>query len=452
MFPRRFVLPLALLAACTGDEEVDPITVTRTITNVVTETVYETVTTTEPVEPLQGVITDCTETVGNICPWAGAGYNGYNGNVSTFNLWFSFPMGVEISPYGDPVIADWNNHKLRMLENFQGPGTGVPRTIMGTDFLGDGDPARLDMTEEGALGTTVNLNHPTQHEFAPDGTLWSASWHTHKIRTWDPATDMVHVVAGLTAGYAPAGDVTPVALANGGRDLRFNQLKEIHLSSDFANNGRVYIVDMRNERIRVWDSLQNTVETIVGNGVRAFAGDGGDPKLASINLPNGMNPEPGGAMAWTADESMMFFADTLSNCIRMVDFTNNTIQTFAGVCDEVGGNAVGSLANARFDYPVDLALDEDTMELFVADANNHTVKVIDLQAGTVSTFAGTGEPTCTPAYDLTIPAFCDEQHTAGDGGPAADATLYRPFGVELDLDGNLIISDTYNHRIRIVYR
>lgn len=439
---------LGMAVACTEEEPVKPDPIYTTVTETVTETTTITITDTgEPFVPgvVQGVITDCVPTVGNICPWAGAGYNGYNGDVATFNLWFSFPMGVEISPYGDPVIADWNNHKLRILEGFTEPGSGVVRTIMGTDFLGDGDPARLDLTDEGAPGDTVNLNHPTDHEYAPDGTLWSASWHTHKIRTWDPATDLVHVEAGLGAGYLPVDQAGPVPTT--GKDARFNQLKQLHLGA----NGVIYINDMRNERVRKWDRNAGTIETILGTGTKGIGADGLAPTATMINLPNGTNPEPGGAMAFTADESVMYFADTLSNCIRKVDFDNDVTTVLAGLCDEIGADAVGAGANARFNYPIDLALDEATGDLFVADANNHQIKVIDVDTGMVSVFAGTGEPTC-PSTDAAVPSFCDEQHTAGDGGPAVDATLYRPFGVELDLEGNLVISDTYNHRIRIAYR
>jgi DNA-binding beta-propeller fold protein YncE len=48
----------------------------------------------------------------------------------------------------------------------------------------------------------------------------------------------------------------------------------------------------------------------------------------------------------------------------------------------------------------------------------------------ISTVAGTGE-----------------QGRAGDGGPATAALLNNPFDLAFDPDGNLIFSDTYNHRI-----
>ncbi len=124
----------------------------------------------------------------------------------------------------------------------------------------------------------------------------------------------------------------------------------------------------------------------------------------------------------------------------------------------VAGFADGPGASALFDFPTDIELDGDT--LFVADTNNHRIRAVDVTTGEVSTFAGNGEPTCADGIHQSagdsgltvVPVVCDEQVTGGDGGPATDATLYRPMGIDLDLDGNVVIADTYNHRFRVVYR
>jgi DNA-binding beta-propeller fold protein YncE len=52
------------------------------------------------------------------------------------------------------------------------------------------------------------------------------------------------------------------------------------------------------------------------------------------------------------------------------------------------GLADGSFATAQFDHPNGLALAGDT--LYVADTENHTIRAVDLSAGTVQTVAGTG--------------------------------------------------------------
>ena len=56
-----------------------------------------------------------------------------------------------------------------------------------------------------------------------------------------------------------------------------------------------------------------------------------------------------------------------------------------------------------------------------------------IQAGTIGTIAGSGEPGC-----------------AGDGSPATSALLNEPKNITLDAAGNLYIADSENHLIRRV--
>ena len=170
---------------------------------------------------------------------------------------------------------------------------------------------------------------------------------------------------------------------------------------------------------------------------------------ACFNFPKNDNPEPGGAMALNEAAGLLYVADTESHIIRVIDLNAGTIALLAGT-PEVAGYTQGAALQAQFNYPTDLELDGDT--LFVADANNHAIRAIDLGTNTVSTFAGTGVASCPFDGDVAVPQICDEQHFGGDGGPAIEATLYRPFGINLTTDGDLVIADSYNHRFRIVYR
>jgi hypothetical protein len=418
------------LTACGGDKDAD-----TSDTSV------------EDTTELLRVMRDCPQEAGTICPWAGAGYNGYNGDdVHRLDAWFSFPMGITFHPERPPVMADWNNHKLREILATEEDGF---RTIMGTDFLGDGDPDLLDSTPAGAPGTSVNLNHPTQHIWLPDGMFLSASWHTHKLRTWDPETGLVRVYLGGAPGFAGTELDEPADMT------QLNQPKEVMLSP--ADSNLLYILDMRNERVRRLDRTSWTVDTIAGNGEKCLAADGvstgddGDAMSACFGFPKNDNPEPGGALEMSDDGTTVYIADSENHYIRALDLETGVITSFAGAAGE-SGDVDGGSADARFYYPVDLELDEANGVMYVADANNHKIRVIDMASGAVSTFAGTGDASCELDRGLLIPEICDNTHDGGDGGPATEASLYRPFAVTLDLDGNVIISDTYRHRVRVVYK
>jgi DNA-binding beta-propeller fold protein YncE len=80
-------------------------------------------------------------------------------------------------------------------------------------------------------------------------------------------------------------------------------------------------------------------------------------------------------------------------------------------------------------YPNGLAIDS-TGNLFISDIATHQILKLD-KRGALTIIAGTGEG-----------GF------GGDGGPATAAQLHAPHDITFDKDGNLLIADTFNHRIR----
>ncbi len=359
----------------------------------------------------------CADDVGNICTFAGTGDAAWDGDGhDRLDSAFYWPMKMELSPYGKPVVLDWNNHRVRMLQD-----DGTFTTIIGTIFPGDGPDDQGDLTPPGADGDTVNLNHPTDAIYEPDGTLMLIAWHNHKLRTWDPATGKVMVHCGSGAGfvgdnYEPA-DTAKLAMPNSGV---------------YDAEGNLYIVDQKNQRIRVL-TPDYTIATIAGDGTKGFAGDGGVATAANFSFPTGAQPEPGGAIALGPDGNL-YVADTENHRIRRIDLASGTVDTIAGTGTAGYSGDGGPALGATLNNPRDLEFDADGL-LWVADTDNHVIRTIDLASGTVETAVGTGT-----------------QGFAGDGGPAVDAELYRPFGVDLDEDGNVYVADTYNHRIRVVYR
>jgi sugar lactone lactonase YvrE len=137
-------------------------------------------------------------------------------------------------------------------------------------------------------------------------------------------------------------------------------------------------------------------------------------------------------MGATLDRSgNLFIADRDNHRIRKLVLATGTITTVAGTgmpgFSGDGGPAVAALLNG----PAGLAVDEGG-NLLIADRGNHRIRKID-PSGVISTVAGTG-----------VGGF------SGDGGPATSAPLDRPTGLALDGNGNLLIADRGNHRIRMV--
>jgi len=116
---------------------------------------------------------------------------------------------------------------------------------------------------------------------------------------------------------------------------------------------------------------------------------------------------------------------TTATDFTYVQATIGTVSTLAG--NGTLGFAEGTGAVARFYQPTGLAFDAGG-NMYVADNQNHRIRKIT-PAGVVSTFAGSGTS-----------GFADGTGTA--------AQFQAPFGVAVDVDGNVYVADTYNHRIR----
>src|SRR6266536_5589292 len=84
-------------------------------------------------------------------------------------------------------------------------------------------------------------------------------------------------------------------------------------------------------------------------------------------------------------------------------------------------------------YPNGLALD-DKGDLYISDIGTHRILKLDRPGG-LTVIAGTGEG----GY-------------GGDGGPAVNALLNAPHDLAFDAEGNLLVADTFNHRIRRIDR
>lgn len=260
-----------------------------------------------------------------------------------------------------------------------------------------------------ALGTTVGQQ---PRGVAVRGTdVYVADDANYVVRKLDTTTGMESVVAGDgSPGFS--GDGGPADVA---------QLDAADVAMDLA--GRIYIADRDNQRIRRIDTDGN-IDTVAGTGQAGDSGDGGPAALAALNYPEGIAVDIAGNI---------FIADTRNHRIRKVD-TSGTITAVAGVSSPLGGGGYsgdgGPAVQAKFAYPRGISIDADG-NLLIADGDNGRIRKV--VGGIVTTVAGLGGA----GY-------------AGDGGPATAARLRYPADVAAVPSGGFLIADTDNHRIRRV--
>ncbi|MGA8223949.1 MAG: hypothetical protein WB780_20030, partial [Candidatus Acidiferrales bacterium] len=196
-------------------------------------------------------------------------------------------------------------------------------------------------------------------------------------------------------------------------------------------NGVLFIADTLNNRIRRVDTSGN-ITTVAGSedpGSPAFGGDGGLATSARLAFPSGVAVD---------QHENLFIADTNNGLVRRVDGTTQIITTYAGSFTAPAGCPSGPATGAGFAQPVGVAVDT-TGNVFISDAALDIVcKVVDATTPTISTYAGTLNNPGAPGA------------ANGDGGPATSAQISAPNGLAVDATGDLLITDSGNPKIRKV--
>ena len=154
-----------------------------------------------------------------------------------------------------------------------------------------------------------------------------------------------------------------------------------------------------------------------------------------IAQPFGQSADPVGRIAFDRDGNL-YFADASNSLIRMID-RDGIVHRVAGVAPVEGvpqsgySGDGGPATEAMLHNPVDLAFATDGT-LYFSDVYNHCIRAIRPD-GTIETVVGR----------------CGVAGRSGDGGPAKEALLKRPYGIEW-VNGVLHIADTGNSVIRSV--
>lgn len=157
-----------------------------------------------------------------------------------------------------------------------------------------------------------------------------------------------------------------------------------------------------------------TVATLIGNGMPSYS-------QTQVNNPYGMAIGPDGALYW---------CDLGTNRILRMDLATHRVTDVAGNGEKAYKGDGGPALEASLSAPHELLFDSRG-DLYFAERDNNVVRKVDMKTGVISTVAGTG----VAGY-------------SGDGGPGNKAQLRQPHCILRDRDGNLLICDLMNHRIR----
>lgn len=158
------------------------------------------------------------------------------------------------------------------------------------------------------------------------------------------------------------------------------------------------------------------VTTVVGDGTPGYSDK-------QINNPYGVIIGPDGAL---------YFCDLDNQRIRRLDLKTRVLTTVAGNGLRGYAGDGGPATEASLNMPHEIRFDRRG-NLYIVERDNHTVRKVDSKSKIISTVAGTG-----------VAGF------SGDNGPANKAQLRSPHSIAFNHDGNLLICDVGNHRIRLV--
>ncbi|MDP4272315.1 MAG: YDG domain-containing protein, partial [Bacteroidota bacterium] len=177
-------------------------------------------------------------------------------------------------------------------------------------------------------------------------------------------------------------------------------------------NGNLFVADTYNHRIRKI-SPNGIVSTIAGSGKSGNID--GQSNNACFNFP----------MSVVSDNSGNIFVTDFGNCtIREISEDGN-VSTFAGSGFISDVDGIGT--DASFNYPTGITID-NLGNLFVVDRGNNKIKKITPDH-TVFTFTGNGQ-------------------SGQIDGSADIAQFNNPYGISIDQNGNLYVTDVDNNAIR----
>ncbi|MBX3444539.1 MAG: hypothetical protein KF774_19215 [Planctomyces sp.] len=308
------------------------------------------------------------------------------------------PFGVVVGPDGAVYVCEVGGHVIRRIDR----ATGIASTIAGLadqpGWSGDGGPAK-----------DARLNEPYEIRFDAQGDLYVVEMQNHLVRKIEARTGLISTVAGRgRAGFS--GDGGPAI------DAEFRQPHSIVL----AGEAGLLICDIGNHRIRRVDLNSGRASTFAGNGARTATPDGAPLDGTPLNGPRALDFD---------GQDSLYLALREGNAVYRIDLTRGTLHHIAGSGKQGFTGDGGDARQATLAGPKGIAVGPDG-DVYLADTENHAIRVIRRKSGIIETIVGDGQPGDGP-----------------DGDPLR-CRLSRPHGVFVDAVGRVLIGDSENHRVR----
>ncbi len=257
---------------------------------------------------------------------------------------------------------------------------------------------------DGSAATTVPLRYPYGMAQDTAGNIYFADSSDNRVRKVD-TSGIISTIAGMgVAGFSGDGGAATQAMLDGPQGVR--------LDSRAAN---LYIADYNNHRVRMVVLATGVISTVAGNGSLNWNGDTGLATQIPMDVEDIAVDSAGN----------IYIADYVNSRIRKVLAAGGTVSTIAGIANPGNGGDFGPAVQAAIDGPTGISVDSQNNVYFV-DSNNNRVREIK-SGGTIVNFAGSG------AYGYGEPNY------DGDGGPAVKAFLLFPVSTAVEPNGNVLV-------------
>jgi hypothetical protein len=334
------------------------------------------------------------DTNGIISTVAGTGVAGFSGDGGpATQAMLNNPEGIKLdSKAANLYIADYNNHRIRMLVL----ATGTITTIAGNGSL----------KYSGNTGSAVQIAMDVD-DVAVDtaGNVYIADYFNSRVRKVLAADGSVSTIAGIASpGNGGDGGPSVQAAINGPTGI----------SVDAAND--VFFIDSNNNRVRKINQGSGVISNFAGTGAYGY----GEPNYDGNN-----GPAIGAFMYYPFSTAVEPTGNVLILCafeLWRVNVLNGSITFLAGSDTFAFAGDGGQAIDAKFSVPlyVTAAPNDD---ILLSDVGNYRVRRIS--AGNINTVAGT---------------------SILDGIPATTAFLNQPDGLVLDGKGSMVIADCESRR------